>query len=82
MACGPHRGLGPPWTAVVRPRARSCAHRSVVRRSYGSLAVIVRGRGGRGGRGGVGGALTRDGVVVKRSSDGGKAVVIEGARWG
>jgi hypothetical protein len=53
-----------------------------VRRSYGSLAVIVRGRGGRGGRGGVGGALTRDGVVVKRSSDGGKAVVIEGARWG
>jgi hypothetical protein len=82
MACGPRWGLGPPWTAVVQPRARRCAHWSTVHRCYGSPAVAARGGGGRGGRGGVGGALTRDGAVVKRPGDSGKAVAIEGARWG
>jgi hypothetical protein len=30
----------------------------------------------------VGGALSRDGAAVKRPGDSGKAVAIEGARWG
>jgi hypothetical protein len=47
-----------------------------------SPVVTVRGGGGRGGRGGVRGALTRDGAAVKRPSDSGKAMVIEGGRWG
>jgi hypothetical protein len=51
-------------------------------RRYGSPVVTARGGGGRGGRGGVGGALTGDGAAVKRPGDGGKAVAIEGARWG
>jgi hypothetical protein len=54
----------------------------VARRRYGSPAIAVRGRGGRGGRGGGGRALTEDGAAVKRPGDGGKAVAIEGARWG
>jgi hypothetical protein len=58
------------------------AHRSVARRRYGSPAFATRGGGGRGGHGGVGGALTEDGVAVKRPGDSGKAVAIEGVRWG
>jgi hypothetical protein len=75
-------GLGPRWTAVVRPRARQCACLSAARRLYDSQAIATRGGGGRGGRGGVGVALTRDGAMMKRSGDGGKAVAIEGARSG
>jgi hypothetical protein len=74
--------LGPRWTAVVRPRAQWCARWSPARRRYGSSVVAARGGGGRGGRGGVRGALTGDGAAVKRPSDGGKVVAIEGARWG
>jgi hypothetical protein len=70
-------GLDPRWTAAVR-----CARRSVAHRRHSSLVVVVRGGGGRGVHGGVGGALTRDGAAVKRPGDGGKAVVIEGARLG
>jgi hypothetical protein len=70
-------GLGPQWTAVVQPRARQCAYRSTVRRHYGSPAVATRGGGGRGGCGGAGGAFTRDGVVVKRSGNGGKAAAMK-----
>jgi hypothetical protein len=70
-------GLGPQWTAVVRPRARWHAYRSMARRRYGSPAVAVRGEGGRGGRGGAGGALTRDGATVKRLGDGGKTAVMK-----
>jgi hypothetical protein len=79
MACGPRRGLCPPWTAAVWPRARWRVHRSMTHKRYGSLVVAARGRGGRGGCGGVGGALTGDGAAVKQSGDDGKAVVIEGA---
>jgi hypothetical protein len=78
MACGPRRGLGPPWTAAVRRRARWHAHRSAAHRRYNSPAVTARGGGGRGGHGGVGGALTEDGAAVKWSGDGSKAVAIEG----
>jgi hypothetical protein len=53
-----------------------------VRRRYASPMVATRGGGGRGGRGGDEGALTGDRAAVKRSGDGGKAVVIEGAQWG
>jgi hypothetical protein len=60
----------------------SAAKSAMVRRRYGSPTVAARGGGGRGGRGSVGGALTGDGVVVKRSGDGDKAVAIEGVRWG
>jgi hypothetical protein len=79
MACGPHRGHGPPRTVAVRPRAWRRAHRSMARRLYDSPAVAARGGGGRGGHGGVGGALTGDGAAVKQPGDGGKAVVIEGS---
>jgi hypothetical protein len=65
--------LGPLRTAVVRPRARWCTCRSMVRRHYGSSAVAARGRGGRGGRGSARGARTGDGAAVKRSDDGGKS---------
>jgi hypothetical protein len=82
MACGPRWGLGPPWTAAVRPRAQWRTHQSTACRCYGSPAVTVRGGGGRGGRGGVRGALTGDRAAVKRPGDGGKAVAIEGAQWG
>jgi hypothetical protein len=58
------------------------AAKGTTHRSYGSPAVAARGRGGRGGCGGVGGALAGDGAAMKRSGDGGKAVVIEGTRWG
>jgi hypothetical protein len=44
--------------------------------------VTARAGGGRGGRGGVGGARTGDGATVKRPGHDGKAVAIEGARWG
>jgi hypothetical protein len=64
---------------VVRPRAWRHAHRSMARRRYGSLVVVVRGGGGRGGCSGVRGALTGDGAGVKRPGDGGIAVAIEGA---
>jgi hypothetical protein len=70
MACGPCRGLSPPWTATVQPRARWCTHRSTARRHYRSLVVSARGGGGKGGPGGVGGALTGDGAAI------------EGMRWG
>jgi hypothetical protein len=70
-------GLGPWWTAVVRPRVRQCACQSASRRRCGSPAVAAMGGGGRGGRSGAEGALTGDGATVKRPGDGD-----EGARWG
>jgi hypothetical protein len=75
-------GLGPRWTAAVRPRAWRCAHQSIVRRRCGSPVVAARGRGGRGGRGGDGGALIEDGVAVKRPGDDGKASVMKACAGG
>jgi hypothetical protein len=75
-------GLGPRWTAVVRPRARWRVRRSTARRRSGLPVVTMRGGGGRGGHGGVGGALTGDRAAVKRSCDGSKVVASEGAQWG
>jgi hypothetical protein len=61
---------------------RGGAAKSTARRRYGSPAITARGGGGGGGRGGVRVALTGDGAAVKRLGDGGKAVAIEGTRWG
>jgi hypothetical protein len=75
-------GLVPRWTAVVRPRVGWRACQRMAHRRYSSPAVTARGGGGRGGHGSVGGALTGDRAVMKQPADDGKAVVIEGTRWG
>jgi hypothetical protein len=73
--------LGPRCTAAVRPKAWRRARWSAAHRRYGLRMVAARGGGRRGGHDGAGGALTRDGAVVKRPGDGGKAAVMK-ARGG